>query len=107
MRTCTRATGPAYLLTGARGAKYRTLRNRPRPYMLYLVNEKNWTMAAPRVLADRQERDIGGVVMPGKLPEWTPANNGAGKRRWFLIRGLGAEGDPCSYPGALSLWHQR
>ena len=28
-----------------------------------------------------------------KLPHWQPANNGAGKRRWFLIRGSGIESD--------------
>jgi hypothetical protein len=27
------------------------------------------------------------------LPEWSPANNGAGKRIWFLARGHGAEFD--------------
>jgi hypothetical protein len=27
------------------------------------------------------------------LPEWTPANNGAGKRSWFLIRGRGLVAD--------------
>lgn len=39
---------PGYLLTGARGARYRTMRNQPRPHMLYLVNAKNWTMSAPQ-----------------------------------------------------------
>lgn len=27
------------------------------------------------------------------LPEWRPANNGAGKRTWFLVRGYGSESD--------------
>lgn len=36
-----------YLLTGARGARYRTLRNKPNPHMLYLINDKNWLMSAP------------------------------------------------------------
>lgn len=39
---------PGYMLHGPRGARYRTLRNRPRPYMLYLINERDWTRSAPR-----------------------------------------------------------
>lgn len=38
-----------YVLTGTRGARYRTLRNRPKPHLLYLVNDKDWTMHAPGV----------------------------------------------------------
>jgi len=39
---------PGYLLTGVRGARYRTLRNRPEPHMLYLVNAADWTKDAPK-----------------------------------------------------------
>jgi hypothetical protein len=41
--------GDQYVLTGTRGAKYRTLRNRPNPHMLYLFNAKDWTKSAPQV----------------------------------------------------------
>jgi hypothetical protein len=40
--------GDQYVLTGARGARYRTLRNLPRPHTLYLINAKDWTKSAPR-----------------------------------------------------------
>jgi hypothetical protein len=39
---------PGYLLTGARGARYRTLRNQPRPHLLYLINARDWTRSAPK-----------------------------------------------------------
>lgn len=40
--------GDQYILTGSRGARYRTLRNLPRPHMLYLINAKDWTKSAPK-----------------------------------------------------------
>jgi hypothetical protein len=40
--------GDQYILIGARGARYRTLRNRPRPHMLYLFNDKDWSKSAPQ-----------------------------------------------------------
>lgn len=39
---------PGYQLEGPRGARYRTLRNKPRPHMLYLINAKDWTKSAPK-----------------------------------------------------------
>lgn len=39
---------PGYLLTGPRGARYRTLRNVKNPHMLYLMNARGWTMGAPK-----------------------------------------------------------
>jgi hypothetical protein len=41
--------GDGYLLTGARGARYRTLRSLNRPGRLYLYNVRNWTWSAPQV----------------------------------------------------------
>lgn len=39
----------AYLLHGARGARYRTIRNKPNPNFMFLVNDRGWTMGAPDV----------------------------------------------------------
>lgn len=39
---------PGYLLTGPRGARYRTLRNSRNRHMLYLMNDRDWTRAAPK-----------------------------------------------------------
>lgn len=39
---------PGYLLEGPRGAQYVTFRNNPRPYMMYLVNARDWTKSAPK-----------------------------------------------------------
>lgn len=39
---------PGYMLHGPRGARYRTMRNQPRPDMLYLINSRNWTKGAPK-----------------------------------------------------------
>ena len=39
---------PGYMLHGPRGARYRTLRDRPRSHRLYLMNDKGWTRSAPK-----------------------------------------------------------
>lgn len=38
----------------------------------------------------------------GHLPPWEAANNGAGKRMWFVQRKGADRGD---WPGASSLWY--
>jgi len=35
--------GEDYVLTGKRGATYRTMRNKPNPHMMFLVSEKKFT----------------------------------------------------------------
>ena len=40
--------GGQYILTGARGARYRLLRNSMNTHMLYLINDRDWTMSAPK-----------------------------------------------------------
>jgi len=44
-----------------------------------------------RIMAGTRELDA-------KLPAWTPASNGTGKMIWFLIRGLGSEGERVPLP---------
>lgn len=40
--------GPAYILNGPRGARYKTLRSIRRPPMLYLFNMRDWRKGAPK-----------------------------------------------------------
>lgn len=47
-------SGDDYILKGARGARYRTMRNANRADLMFLVNAKNWLQDAPDVwLTDR------------------------------------------------------
>jgi hypothetical protein len=46
--------GPTYWLRGARGAVYYTMRNVPRPHLMFLVNGVSFTRSAPQTwLTDR------------------------------------------------------
>lgn len=47
-------SGDGYVLTGVRGARYRTMRNVNSPHLMFLVNAKNWARHAPGVwLSDK------------------------------------------------------
>lgn len=45
---------PDYLLRGVRGARYRTMRNVPKPDFMFLVNDASFLKGAPKAwLTDR------------------------------------------------------
>jgi hypothetical protein len=46
--------GESYILHGPRGARYRTMRNVPRPHLMFLVNDQSFVRSAPKAwLSDK------------------------------------------------------